>query len=84
MPDVLHDAADLLKAEGVAVPIVRRVIQELRRRWGGCEGYIAVHDREWRDATIKDALTEGQPVAVVAKVARCSVATVRRKRSQWL
>lgn len=84
MPDILNDAADLLKSAGIDPAIVRRVVAELRRRWGGDTPYIPQLDRQSRDAEIKAALDSGKPIDVVARTARCSPATVRRKRSQWL
>lgn len=84
MPDLLSDAAELLKAAGIDSAIVQRVIRELRRRWGGDTPYIPQIDRDTRNETIKQALDTAQPIAVIAKKAGCSPATVRRKRSEWL
>jgi hypothetical protein len=82
--DVLHDAADLLKAAGVDPTIVQRTIAELRRRWGGDSPYIQRHDRRQRDEAIKAGLIENQPVDTIAKAVECSPRTIRRKRSEWL
>jgi len=84
MSDVLHDAAELLKSAGVDGALIKRVVGELRRRWGGSAGYILRHDRQARDEAIKAALHDGQAVNEVAKAVDCSPRTIRRKRSEWL
>lgn len=84
MSDVLHDAAELLKSAGVDAALIKRVVSELRRRWGGASEYIQRHDRQARDEAIKSGLNNGQAVNEVAKAVECSPRTIRRKRSQWL
>ena len=84
MSDVLHDAAELLKSAGVDAALIKRVVSELRRRWGGASEYIQRHDRQARDEEIRAALNDGQAVNEVAKAVECSPRTIRRKRSQWL
>lgn len=84
MSDVLHDAAELLKSAGVDAALIKQVVSELRRRWGGASEYIQRHDRQARDEAIKSGLNNGQAVNEVAKAVECSPRTIRRKRSQWL
>lgn len=84
MSDVLNDAAELLKSAGVDGALIKRVVAELRRRWGGASEYIQRHDRQARDEAIRSALNDGQAVNEVAKAVDCSPRTIRRKRSEWL
>ena len=84
MSDVLNDAAELLKSAGVDGALIKRVVAELRRRWGGASEYIQRHDRQARDEAIRSALNDGQSVNEVAKAVDCSPRTIRRKRSEWL
>jgi Mor family transcriptional regulator len=73
-----------LKSAGVDAALIKRVVSELRRRWGGASEYIQRHDRQARDEAIKSGLNNGQAVNEVAKAVECSPRTIRRKRSQWL
>jgi hypothetical protein len=81
--DALADMADALIAAGVEVVLVRRVTREVRVRWGGSQVYIHAIDRASRDETAREALARGASIQEAARVAECSPATIRRRRSEW-
>lgn len=82
--DVLTDAERLLRGYAVENWVVRAVIQELRKSWGGGQVYIQAIDRPARDEAIRAALDQGLKPEQVARKTGASVATVRRRRSAWL
>lgn len=83
-PDPLSDALTTLVRHGLDRELCQRLIAEVRGRWGGGQVYIRAIDRRGRDAAIKESLAEGLPVTEVARRVKTSVATVRRRRSEWL
>ena len=83
-PDPLDTMRDYLMKFAVEPSAVRTAIAETRKQFGGASNYIRAIDRPARDADIRAALTAGKPVDAVAKLAGCSPATVRRRRSRWL
>lgn len=81
--DPLSDALEVLLRLGLDETICRQAIAMVRRRWGGEQCYIRAIDRTARDTTIRNALADGLPTSEVAERAAVSVATVRRRRSDW-
>lgn len=82
--DPLSDALDALLRLGLDPTACRRAISDVRRQWGGSQAYIRAIDRSARDASIYDGLRQGLPASEVAARAQTSVATVRRRKSEWL
>jgi DNA-binding NarL/FixJ family response regulator len=64
--------------------IVRRLVTDARKLFGGSQIYIPVLDRESRDREIKRLLELGASPAAIAKHVKTSASTVRRRRSDWL
>ena len=83
-PDILADCAGRLIKAGVDSAVVIKTIAEMRRTHGGRSEYICATDRDYRDKAISEALTAGLPAVAIAKSLRCSVATIRRRKSAWL
>lgn len=81
--DPLDDALELLAAHGVDDHLSRRIITELRSRWGGSQIYLRKRGRECTDI-IRHGLEQGQPVETIARAAGVHPATIRRRRSSWL
>lgn len=82
--DPLADCLATLLRHGLDRELCRRLIAEVRQRWGGGQVYIRAIDREGRDAAIREKLAEGLGPNEVARTVKTSVATVRRRRSEWL
>lgn len=82
--DILSDCRAVCLKAGIDGSIVNRVIAELRRTHGGCSEYICATDRDDRDQIIRESLNAGLPAVAIAKNLRCSVATIRRRKSAWL
>lgn len=83
-PDPLDHVRDLLMTFRVEPSAIRTAIAETRKRYGGEQVYLRRIDREARDQVIQTALQSGTSPEGAAKVAGCSPATVRRRRSSWL
>jgi DNA-binding NarL/FixJ family response regulator len=83
-PDILAAAESLMRRHGIEPGTVRNIISKLRADYGGGQVYVRALDRPARDAEIKNLLDKGVSVEGVARFAKTSVATVRRKKSQWL
>lgn len=81
--DVLDDAAESLAQAGLDATIVRRVLADVRVRWGGCQTYIRQRDPA-TDREIRLALESGRPLHEVARQVGVSERTIRRRRSVWL
>lgn len=82
--DLLTETYDLLIQAGVSPEIVQRIVTTVRVRWGGQQIYLPAIDRLRRDQVIQEGIQQGRPVQEIARVACCSPATIRRKRSHWL
>lgn len=82
--DLLTETHDLLIQAGVPPEIVQRIVTTVRVRWGGQQIYLPAIDRLRRDQLIQAGIQTGQPIDEIARVASCSPATIRRKRSNWL
>lgn len=82
--DILSAAEGLLRRYAIEPHIVRSVIGELRREWGGGSTYVQSIDRQARDDKIDILLERGVSVGRIAREAKCHEATVRRRRSKWL
>jgi len=82
--DLLADCGRLLRQQGVADPIIARVIVELRRCYGGDRHYIQRHDRAGRQEAIVSDLASGLKPAQIARSRNCSPKTVRRIKSEWI
>lgn len=82
--DILNDTASELLARGLPADAVQRALSEIRRRYGGSEVYVLAIDRQSRDEAAKAALQRGASIQEAARVAGCSVSTVRRRASRWL
>ena len=81
--DILADCAGRLIQAGLPADAVVKTIAALRRDWGGTAEYVALVDRESRDAAIAEALTAGLKPEVIAKKVGCSARTIRRRRSEF-
>lgn len=81
-PDVIDDATNALVAAGLDRAIVRRVLVEIRHRWGGSQVYIRATDRS-RDEIIRQGLEAGERPEAIARKAGVSARTVRRRASSW-
>ncbi len=80
--DVIDRARELLTKAHVETGIIDRTCVQLRREYGGVEGYV--RKREYRDSEIRQALESGQSAAEIARQYDRHPATIRRKRSAWL
>lgn len=80
--DILDDAAESLARAGMDAVLVRRVLADVRARWGGAQTYIRQRDPA-ADAEIRRALESGRPVREVARTVGVSERTIRRRRSAW-
>ena len=80
--DVLDDAAESLTRAGVDAVLVRRVLSDVRIRWGGAQTYIRQRDPS-AESEIRRALESGQTPREVARRVGISERTIRRRRSAW-
>ena len=82
--DPIEHMHRLLIRLGADPQAVRTASNETRKAFGGEQVYLRRIDRDARDQDIKQALQAGHKPEVAAKLAGCSPATVRRRRSRWL
>lgn len=82
--DVLADAVESLIAAGADGHLVRRVLSDVRKRWGGERIYLPKIDRSARNADICAAIERGEPPDAIADQVGVNPKTVRRRQSTWL
>lgn len=79
--DVLDDAALALTKAGIDPSLIRRVLDDVRKRWIG-QVYIRQRGCLTEDE-MRHALESGKPLREVARNIGVSERTVRRRRSRW-
>ena len=82
--DILSAAEGLLRRYAIEPHIVRSVIGELRREWGGGSTYVQSIDRQARNQRVEELLELGASPRAIARATGLSASTIRRRRSQWL
>lgn len=82
--DILIEIKEELLREGMDASIVTRVMGRIRTRWAGETVYILKCDYTERNQRMLQAMQQHESDKMIARRNGISLATVRRKKSEWL
>lgn len=76
--DLLTDIAEALTAAGVDPALVRRVLADTRRMYGGGSVYVRKRDAQKQSSEVRSLVRQGLSFRAVSRELGCSDGTVRR------